>query len=60
MSTWWNDYRTLRHGHGTMHYRHPLVGDLHFSQESLHRPATTSSGDGPRGWRPDAPAPART
>ncbi|MGQ5640136.1 MULTISPECIES: helix-turn-helix transcriptional regulator [unclassified Streptomyces] len=37
-STWWNDHRVLRRSHGTMHYRHPLVGDLHFSYESLQPP----------------------
>ncbi|MGQ5639861.1 MULTISPECIES: helix-turn-helix transcriptional regulator [unclassified Streptomyces] len=37
-STWWNDHRVLRRMHGTMHYRHPLVGDLHFSYESLQPP----------------------
>ncbi len=34
MRTWWNDYRMLRRSHGTMHYRHHLVGHLHFSYES--------------------------
>ncbi|MEU5710011.1 MULTISPECIES: helix-turn-helix transcriptional regulator, partial [Streptomyces] len=37
-STWWNDHRVLRRSHGTMRYRHPLVGDLHFSYESLQPP----------------------
>ncbi|MGV9349916.1 helix-turn-helix transcriptional regulator [Streptomyces spiralis] len=37
-STWWNDHRVLRRIHGTKHYRHPLVGDLHFSYESLQPP----------------------
>ncbi|MEU8717951.1 helix-turn-helix transcriptional regulator [Streptomyces sp. NPDC048663] len=35
---WWNDHRVLRHTHGTRHYRHPLVGDLHFTYESLNLP----------------------
>lgn len=37
-STWWNDHRVLRRSHGTMHYRHSLVGDLYFSYESLQPP----------------------
>jgi transcriptional regulator with XRE-family HTH domain len=37
-STWWNDHRVLRRTHGTKHYRHPLVGDLYFSYESLQPP----------------------
>ncbi|MFF2387171.1 helix-turn-helix transcriptional regulator [Streptomyces sp. NPDC058108] len=37
-STWWNDHRVLRHTHGTAHYRHPLVGDLHFSYEFMQPP----------------------
>ncbi|MFJ2397239.1 helix-turn-helix transcriptional regulator [Streptomyces sp. NPDC087843] len=37
-STWWNDHRVLRHTHGTKHYWHPLVGDLHFFYESLNLP----------------------
>ncbi|MEU4514604.1 helix-turn-helix transcriptional regulator [Nonomuraea wenchangensis] len=37
-STWWNDHRVLRRTHGSKHYRHPLVGDLHFSYESLQPP----------------------
>jgi hypothetical protein len=32
---WWNDHRVLRRTHGAKHYRHLLVGDLHFSYESL-------------------------
>ncbi|MFJ9899917.1 helix-turn-helix transcriptional regulator [Streptomyces sp. NPDC091280] len=34
-STWWNDHRVLSRTHGTKSYRHPLVGDLHFSYESF-------------------------
>ncbi|MFF3750193.1 helix-turn-helix transcriptional regulator [Streptomyces sp. NPDC002018] len=37
-TTWWNDHRVLRRTHGAKHYRHPLVGDLHFSYESLQPP----------------------
>ncbi|MGW7243718.1 helix-turn-helix transcriptional regulator [Streptomyces sp. NPDC054804] len=37
-STWWNDHRVLRRTHGAMHYCHPIVGDLHFSYESLLLP----------------------
>ncbi|MFE3162556.1 helix-turn-helix transcriptional regulator [Streptomyces sp. NPDC059224] len=37
-STWWNDHRVLRRTHGAMDYRHPLVGDLHFSYESMQLP----------------------
>ncbi|MBB6347032.1 helix-turn-helix domain-containing protein [Nonomuraea muscovyensis] len=37
-SSWWNDHRVLRRTYGTKHYRHPLVGDLHFSYESLQPP----------------------
>lgn len=37
-STWWNDHRVLRRTHGAKHYRHPLVGDLHFSYESFQAP----------------------
>ncbi|MFE4960293.1 hypothetical protein ACFRCW_41725 [Streptomyces sp. NPDC056653] len=37
-STWWNDHRVVRRNHGTTHYRHPVVGDLHFSYESLQPP----------------------
>ncbi|WP_261564420.1 helix-turn-helix transcriptional regulator [Frankia gtarii] len=35
---WWNDHRVLRRTHGAKHYCHPLVGDLHFSYESLRLP----------------------
>ncbi|MFC8077632.1 helix-turn-helix transcriptional regulator [Streptomyces sp. NPDC057307] len=35
---WWNDHRVLRRTHGAKHYRHPLVGDLHFSYEALQPP----------------------
>ncbi|MGW3648260.1 helix-turn-helix transcriptional regulator [Streptomyces sp. NPDC000878] len=35
---WWNDHRVLRRTHGAKHYRHPLVGDLHFSYESFQAP----------------------
>lgn len=37
-SAWWNDHRVLRRTHGAKHYRHPLVGDLHFVYESLQLP----------------------
>ncbi|AQZ69076.1 putative DNA-binding protein [[Actinomadura] parvosata subsp. kistnae] len=37
-STWWNDHRVLRRTHGSKHYHHPLVGELHFSYESLQPP----------------------
>ncbi|MEU8951032.1 transcriptional regulator [Streptomyces sp. NPDC048489] len=37
-TTWWNDQQVLRHTHGTKHYWHPLVGDLHFTYESLNLP----------------------
>ncbi|MGV4980948.1 helix-turn-helix transcriptional regulator [Streptomyces sp. NRAIS4] len=37
-TTWWNDHRVLRRTHGAKHYRHPLVGDLHFSYESFQVP----------------------
>lgn len=37
-SIWWNDHRVLRRTHGAKHYHHPLVGDLHFSYESLQPP----------------------
>ncbi|WP_328891568.1 helix-turn-helix transcriptional regulator [Streptomyces sp. NBC_00316] len=37
-SAWWNDHRVLRHTHGAVHYRHPLVGDLEFSYESMQLP----------------------
>ncbi|WP_423246989.1 hypothetical protein [Streptomyces pratisoli] len=30
-STWRNDHRVLRRTHGTKHYHHPVVGDLHFA-----------------------------
>ncbi|GAB2575981.1 helix-turn-helix transcriptional regulator [Streptomyces capparidis] len=40
-STWWNDHRVLRRTHGTKSYRHPLVGDLHFSYESFQAPGDT-------------------
>ncbi|WP_046496821.1 MmyB family transcriptional regulator, partial [Streptomyces odonnellii] len=40
-STWWNDHRVLRRTHGTKHYHHPLVGDLHFSYESFQAPGDT-------------------
>jgi transcriptional regulator with XRE-family HTH domain len=35
---WWDDHHVLRRTHGSKHYRHPLVGDLHFSYESLQPP----------------------
>lgn len=35
---WWNDHRVLRRTHGAKHYRHPLVGDLHFSYEAFQAP----------------------
>ncbi|WP_405796323.1 helix-turn-helix transcriptional regulator [Streptomyces sp. NBC_01506] len=38
---WWNDHRVLRRTHGAKHYHHPLVGDLHFSYESLQPPGDT-------------------
>ncbi|WP_329384054.1 helix-turn-helix transcriptional regulator [Streptomyces sp. NBC_01716] len=38
---WWNDHRVLRRTHGTKHYRHPLVGDLHFGYEALQPPGDT-------------------
>ena len=34
-TTWWNDHRVYRRTHGTKHYHHPVVGDLHFSYESF-------------------------
>ena len=34
-TTWWNDHRVLRRTHGTKHYHHPVVGDLHFAYESF-------------------------
>ncbi|MGW4411730.1 helix-turn-helix transcriptional regulator [Nonomuraea sp. NPDC004702] len=37
-SSWWNDHRVLRRTHGTKHYRHPLVGELHFHYESFQPP----------------------
>ncbi|WP_225850906.1 helix-turn-helix transcriptional regulator [Streptomyces sp. HPF1205] len=37
-SRWWNDHHVQRRTHGSKHYRHPLVGDLHFSYESLQPP----------------------
>ncbi|MEU6796132.1 helix-turn-helix transcriptional regulator [Nonomuraea wenchangensis] len=37
-STWWNDHRVLRRTHGSKRYHHPLVGELHFSYESLQPP----------------------
>lgn len=37
-STWWNDHRVLRRTHGTKHYHHPVVGDLHFAYESFQPP----------------------
>ncbi|MGY5051262.1 MmyB family transcriptional regulator [Streptomyces sp. 900105755] len=37
-STWWNDHRVLRHTHGSAHYWHRLVGDLHFSYEFMQLP----------------------
>ncbi len=40
-STWWNDHRVLRRTHGTKHYHHPVVGDLHFSYETLQPPGDT-------------------
>ncbi|MFB7274212.1 helix-turn-helix transcriptional regulator [Streptomyces sp. NPDC056244] len=40
-STWWNDHRVLRRTHGTKHYHHPLVGDLHFAYESFQAPGDT-------------------
>ncbi|MET8508980.1 helix-turn-helix transcriptional regulator [Streptomyces sp. NPDC004787] len=35
---WWNDHRVLRRTHGSKHYHHPLVGELHFSYESFQAP----------------------
>lgn len=35
---WWNDHRVLRRTHGEKHYRHPVVGELHFSYESFQTP----------------------
>ncbi|WP_406478210.1 helix-turn-helix transcriptional regulator [Streptomyces sp. NBC_01615] len=35
---WWNDHRVLRRTHGSKHYHHPLVGDLHFAYESFQPP----------------------
>ncbi|MEU6666012.1 helix-turn-helix transcriptional regulator [Streptomyces sp. NPDC046727] len=40
-STWWNDHRVLRRTHGSKHYHHPLVGDLHFAYESFQVPGDT-------------------
>jgi transcriptional regulator with XRE-family HTH domain len=40
-TTWWNDHRVLRRTHGTKHYHHPLVGDVHFSYESFQAPGDT-------------------
>ncbi|MFC4120544.1 helix-turn-helix transcriptional regulator [Nonomuraea zeae] len=40
-SSWWNDHRVLRRTHGTKLYHHPLVGELHFSYESLQPPGDT-------------------
>lgn len=40
-SGWWNDHRVLRRTHGVKHYRHPLVGELHFSYEALQPPGDT-------------------
>ncbi|WP_017242098.1 helix-turn-helix transcriptional regulator [Streptomyces sp. SS] len=40
-TSWWNDHRVLRRTHGAKHYRHPLVGDLHFSYESFQVPGDT-------------------
>ncbi|MEU6729494.1 helix-turn-helix transcriptional regulator [Nonomuraea wenchangensis] len=37
-SAWWNDHRVLRRTHGSKRYHHPLVGELHFSYESLQPP----------------------
>ncbi|WP_312874239.1 MmyB family transcriptional regulator [Actinomadura litoris] len=37
-SDWWGDHRVLRRTHGGKGYRHPLVGELHFSYESLQPP----------------------
>lgn len=37
-TTWWNDHRVLRRTHGTKHYHHPIVGDLHFAYECLQAP----------------------
>ncbi|MEV0623239.1 helix-turn-helix transcriptional regulator [Nonomuraea sp. NPDC050404] len=37
-TTWWNDHRVLRRTHGAKHYRHPVVGDLHFAYESFQPP----------------------
>lgn len=37
-SACWNDHRVLRRTHGIKHHRHPLVGDLHFTYESLQPP----------------------
>ncbi|MCW8379902.1 helix-turn-helix transcriptional regulator [Streptomyces justiciae] len=40
-SGWWNDHRVLHRTHGTKHYHHPLVGELHFSYESFEPPGDT-------------------
>ncbi|MFD1937307.1 MULTISPECIES: helix-turn-helix transcriptional regulator [Nonomuraea] len=37
-TVWWNDHRVLRRTHGTKHYHHPVVGDLHFAYESFQPP----------------------
>jgi hypothetical protein len=37
-TTWWADHRVVRRTHGTKHYHHPLVGDLHFFYESFQAP----------------------
>ncbi|MBT2207942.1 hypothetical protein [Actinomadura sp. NEAU-AAG7] len=37
-SDWWGDHRVLRRTHGGKGYRHPLIGELHFSYESLQPP----------------------
>ncbi|MEY9861703.1 transcriptional regulator with XRE-family HTH domain [Catenulispora sp. GAS73] len=35
---WWSDHRVLRRTHGAKSYRHPVVGELHFSYESFQVP----------------------
>jgi transcriptional regulator with XRE-family HTH domain len=37
-AAWWSEHRVLRRTYGTKSYRHPDVGDLHFSYECLHPP----------------------
>ncbi|MGS2648520.1 MmyB family transcriptional regulator [Streptosporangium sp. LJ11] len=37
-TTWWNDHHVLRRTHGSKHYHHPVVGDLHFFYETFQPP----------------------